>query len=196
MVPHTVSLTAACMGIGLSLCGSCVYPCVCCLWDSLSPASRHSLHTSISSAWTQPLRAVQVRNSHQTTSYDFTSWVFLLTSLLHTPSSSLSFLPLATGLWLHSSSGASRTTVWHSSLLSPWAHFRLPLIVNLFTRFIALGVPGQLHQLSRLPVHRPLLLRVSWRALCPALDALGHGAVTGVLGVRCLLPCSTVQSVL
>src|SRR6266699_1421806 len=62
--------------------------------------------------------------------------------------------------------------------------------------FLALVVAGPCHQLSRLCLHRPLLLRVSKRALCPALDTFCHGPDARVLVVQRILPSSTVQSIL
>src|SRR2546423_7385418 len=125
MLSHRVSLTPACMGTGWSLCDSCVYPCVCCPWDSLSPASRRTLPFSTCSALAQPLLAIRVGSLYPTMCQGFKNSAFPLTYLLPTPSLSRVFLPLVTGWSLHSSSGASRTIVWRSSQSSAWAPFRL-----------------------------------------------------------------------
>src|SRR6266516_987104 len=52
---------------------------------------------------------------------------------------------------------------------------------------MALVVPGPCYNLAQHPLHTPLPLRVSERALCPALDALGPNPGDRVLGAQRIL---------
>src|SRR6266568_9017487 len=135
MLSHRVSLTPACIGTDLSLCDSCVYPCVCCPWDSLSPASRRTWRLCICPALGQPLLAMLLGSLHPATYDGFKSSAFQETSLLSTSSFSRVYWPLDIGWWRPCSSGARRTTVWRSSPPSPWAPFRWLSMMTLFARF-------------------------------------------------------------